>query len=47
MAAKVNGALRGYKVSKVHYYSDGGVALDVELALDQLPPELRQKLHAP
>ena len=47
LGAKVDGALRGYKVSAVHYYSDGGVALDVELPLEQLPPELRAKLLAP
>jgi len=46
LGAKVDGALRGYFVSKVHYYSDGGVALDVELPLAQLPAELRAKLHA-
>ncbi len=45
LRTKVDGALRGYFVSKVHYYSDGGVALDVELPIDQLPPELRAHLH--
>jgi hypothetical protein len=45
LASRVDGAVRGYKVSAVHYYSDGGVALDVELAIDQLPAELRASLQ--
>lgn len=45
LASRVDGAVRGYKVSAVHYYSDGGVALDVELAIDQLPAVLRASLQ--
>ena len=50
----VSGALRGFTVVKgkpgkpnPHYYSDGGVAIDVELAIDSLPPELAKGLKPP
>lgn len=44
---KVEGTLRGFKVVAPHYYSDGGVALDVEVELDKLPPELTSHLKPP
>ncbi len=44
LASQVDGALRGYAVTAVHYYSDGGVALDVEVPIASLPPELREKI---
>ena len=42
LAAQVDGALRGYKVTAVHYYSDGGVALDVQVAIEELPAGVRE-----
>jgi hypothetical protein len=44
---KVQGKLRGVKAVKTHYFSDGGVSLDIEVPLDQLPPELVAKLKRP
>jgi hypothetical protein len=46
MRAKVDGALAGFQIVSTHYYSDGGVAFDVELPFGQLPEELVQKLQA-
>jgi hypothetical protein len=54
LSVKVDGALRGFHLVKAepgkpnpHYYSDGGVAIDVELAIDSLPPELSKLLKPP
>jgi hypothetical protein len=54
MLVKVQGALRGFRVVPTapgkpnpHYYSDGGVAIDVELPIDSLPEELRAGLRGP
>jgi hypothetical protein len=47
LAGRVDGALRGFRIVKPHYYSDGGVALDVELDLDQLPADLSKLIQAP
>jgi hypothetical protein len=54
MLVKVQGALRGFRVVPAapgkpnpHYYSDGGVAIDVELPIDSLPEELRAGLKGP
>lgn len=47
MKMKVEGTLRGFKVVQPHYFSDGGVALDVEVEIDKLPPELAAKLQPP
>jgi hypothetical protein len=47
LRARVEGALRGFKVVAPHYFADGGVALDVEVELDKLPPELRERLKKP
>jgi len=47
LRTKVQGKLRGVRAVKTHYYSDGGVSLDVEVPLDQLPAEIAQNLKAP
>ena len=47
LRVKVQGKLRGVKAIKTHYFSDGGVSLDIEVPLDQLPPEIGQHLKAP
>ena len=54
LMVKVRGILRGYRVppgepgkANPKYYSDGGVALEVELPIDTLPEELRAGLKAP
>jgi hypothetical protein len=44
---KVQGKLRGLKAVKTHYFSDGGVSLEVEVPLDQLPAEIAQNLKPP
>lgn len=47
LRAKVEDALRSFAVVKSHYFSDGGVVLDVEVSLDRLPPELLRALLRP
>jgi hypothetical protein len=47
LRAKVEGSLAGYRVVARKYYKDGGVACDVELDFDKLPPELGKLLQAP
>src|SRR5712664_1060023 len=47
LRTKVQGKLRGVRAVKTHYFSDGGVSLDVEVPLDQLPAEIAQGLKAP
>jgi len=47
LRTKVQGKLRGVRAVKTHYYSDGGVSLDIEVPLDQLPAEIAQNLKAP
>lgn len=54
LSVKVQGALRGFRVpagqpgkANPRYYSDGGVAIEVELPIDTLPEELRSALKAP
>ncbi|GAC1609240.1 MAG: hypothetical protein NVS4B10_24750 [Myxococcales bacterium] len=44
---RTEGALRAFKVVAPHYYSDGGIALDVEADLDKLPPEIGRLLQPP
>jgi len=51
---KVEGTLRGFRIVPAapgkpnpHYYSDGGVAIDVELPIDSLPAELASALKPP
>src|SRR5882762_4303815 len=41
------GTLRGVRAVKTHYFSDGGVSVDVEVPLDQLPVEIGQNLKPP
>ena len=47
LRTKVQGKLRGVRAVKTHYFSDGGVSLDVEVPLDQLPVEIAQNLKPP
>lgn len=47
LRAKTDDALRLFAVVKAHYFTDGGVALDVEVSLDRLPPELLRALLRP
>jgi hypothetical protein len=47
LTSKVDGELKGVKPIKTHYYSDGGVSLDIEVPLDQLPPELARAIKVP
>jgi hypothetical protein len=47
LRSKVQGKLRGVRAVKTHYFSDGGVSLDVEVQLDQLPAEIAQGLKPP
>ena len=47
LRSKVQGKLRGVRAVKTHYFSDGGVSLDVEVPLDQLPAEIGQNLTPP
>ena len=47
LRSKVQGKLRGVRAVKTHYFSDGGVSLDVEVPLDQLPGEIAQNLKPP
>lgn len=44
---RTEGTLRGFRVVQPHYFSDGGVALDVEVEIDKLPPELGKLLQPP
>jgi hypothetical protein len=44
---KTEAALRAFRVVSPHYFSDGGVALDVEADLDRLPPEIGKLLQPP
>lgn len=45
--AKVQARLRAARATKTHYFSDGGVSLQLEVPLDDLPPELAEKLKPP
>jgi len=47
LRSKVQGKLRGVRAVKTHYFSDGGVSVDVEVPLDQLPVEIGQNLKPP
>ena len=47
LTARVDGALKGVKPVKTHYYSDGGVSLDIEVPLDALPAELARAIRVP
>jgi hypothetical protein len=47
LTSRVDGELKGVKPIKTHYYSDGGVSLDIEVPLDDLPPELAKVIKVP
>jgi hypothetical protein len=47
LRAQVEGRLKGVQAIKTHYFSDGAVSLDIEVPLDQLPPELAKGLKLP
>ena len=47
LTSRVDGKLKGMKPVKTHYYSDGGVSLDIEVALDDLPPEIAGLVKVP
>src|SRR5439155_662716 len=47
LMTRVDGTLKGVKPIKTHYYSDGGVSLDIEVPLDELPPELARVVRVP
>ena len=47
LRSKVQAKLRGVRAAKTHYYSDGGISLNVEVPLDQLPAEIGQNLKPP
>jgi hypothetical protein len=47
LSARVDGELKGVKSIKNHYFSDGGVSLDIEVPLDELPPEIARAVQVP
>src|SRR5207253_9605526 len=47
LRTRVEGSLKGVKPVKTHYYSDGGVSLDIEVPLDELPAELARAIRVP
>src|SRR5437763_3957111 len=47
LMSRVDGTLKGVKPIKTHYSSDGGVSLDIEVPLDELPPELARAIRVP
>jgi hypothetical protein len=47
LTSRVDGKLKGVKPVKMHYYSDGGVSLDIEVPLDELPPEIAKVVKVP
>jgi hypothetical protein len=47
LTSRVDGELKGVKPIKTHYYSDGGVSLDIEVPLDQLPADLAKAIKVP
>src|SRR5881394_2756851 len=47
LTSRVDGELKGVKPIKTHYYSDGGVSLDIEVPLDELPPEIAKVVKVP
>ena len=44
LRSKVQAKLRSLRAAKTHYYSDGGISLEVELPLDQLPLQIADNL---
>ena len=47
LSSRVDGELKGVKPIKNHYFSDGGVSLDIEVPLDELPPEIASAIQVP
>src|SRR5438552_5564153 len=47
LTSRVDGQIKGVKPIKTHYFSDGGVSLDVEVPLDDLPAELARAIKVP
>ena len=47
LRAKVQAKLRSARPVKTHYFSDGGISLELQIPLDQLPPEIGGALKAP
>ncbi len=47
LMGRVDGTLKGVKPIKTRYFSDGGVTLDIEVPLDELPPELARAVAVP
>jgi len=47
LRGKVQAKLRTARRLKTHYFSDGGISLELQIALDQLPPEIGAALKAP
>ena len=47
LRGKVQGKLRALRAAKTHYFSDGGISLQVEVPLDELPPEIARNLKGP
>ncbi len=47
LMGRVDGTLKGVKPIKTRYFSDGGVTLDIEVPLDELPPDLARAIVVP
>src|SRR5258708_9459370 len=47
LTSRVDGKLKGVTPIKTHYFSDGGVSLDIEVSLDELPPEIAKAVKVP
>jgi hypothetical protein len=47
LRAKVQVKLRTARAVKTHYFSDGGISLELQIPLDELPPEIGGALKAP
>src|SRR5205814_2613330 len=47
LTGRVEGTLKGVKPIKTRYFSDGGVTLDIEVPLDDLPLELSRAIRVP
>ncbi|MGZ6126115.1 MAG: flagellar assembly protein T N-terminal domain-containing protein [Myxococcales bacterium] len=47
LQGRVDGTLKGVRPIKTHYFSDGGVSLDIEVPRDELPAELARAIRVP
>ena len=47
LTSKVDGKLRGVQGIKLHYFSDGGCSIDIEVPLDSLPAEIASVIKTP